>query len=209
MAYDAVVHLIDDDEAVRQALAFMLTASGFAVRIYELATAFLEVTATLQPGCIVTDVRMPGMDGLELQRQLRARKISMPVIVITGHGNVPLAVEAMKEGAVDFIEKPFSKEMLLSAIKIAVDQQSRNTRRDEEVREIQTKLATLSTREREVLEGLVAGQPNKTIAYDLKISARTVEVHRANLMMKMSATSLSDLVRMTFVARTAAGDIRA
>ena len=149
------------------------------------------------------------MDGLELQRQLRARKISMPVIVITGHGNVPLAVEAMKEGAIDFIEKPFNKEILLSAIKIAVDQQSRNTRRDEEVREIQTKLATLSTREREVLEGLVAGRPNKTIAYDLKISARTVEVHRANLMMKMSATSLSDLVRMTFVARTAAGDVRA
>lgn len=206
MAHDAVVHLIDDDEAVRQALGFMLTASGFAVRIYESATALLDAAPTLQPGCIVTDVRMPGMDGLELQRQLRARKVGMPVIVITGHGDVPLAVEAMKAGAVDFIEKPFSKEILLSAIKIAVDQQSRSTHRDEEVRSIQAKLAGLSTREREVLEGLVAGQPNKAIAYDLKLSARTVEVHRANLMVKMGAASLSDLVRMTFVARPAAGE---
>jgi two-component system, LuxR family, response regulator FixJ len=203
MPHDAVVHLIDDDEAVRQALAFMLTASGFAVRVYESAMAFLDAIATVQPGCIVTDVRMPGMDGLELQRQLRARKIGMPVIVITGHGDVPLAVEAMKAGAVDFIEKPFGKDVLLSAIKIAVDQQSRNIRRDEEVSAIQTKLATLSPREREVLEGLVAGQPNKVIAFDLKLSARTIEVHRANVMVKMGATSLSDLVRMTFVARSA------
>lgn len=199
---DAVVHLIDDDDGVRQALAFLLTASGFAVRVYESALTFLDAVATVQPGCVVTDVRMPGMDGLELQRQLKARQITLPVIVMTGHADVPLAVEAMKAGAVDFIEKPFNDETLLSAIRIAVDRQARDVHRDGEVAAIQARLNTLSPREREVLDGLVAGHPNKTIAYDLKISARTVEVHRANLMTKMGAASLSELVRMAFVVRS-------
>jgi two-component system response regulator FixJ len=206
MAHDAVVHLIDDDDGVRQALAFLLTTSGFAVRVYESAGAFLDAASTVQPGCIITDVRMPGIDGLELQRQLKARHIRLPVIVMTGHGDVPLAVEAMKAGAVDFIEKPFGDETLLSAIRIAVDRHTRSARRDDEVAAIRTKLATLSPRELEVLDGLIAGRPNKTIAYDLNISARTVEVHRANLMTKMGATSLSELVRMAFLIHSETTD---
>jgi two-component system, LuxR family, response regulator FixJ len=206
MANDAVVHLIDDDEGVRQALAFLLTASGFAVRVHESAATFLDSIATVQPGCVITDVRMPGVDGLELQRQLKARRLGLPVIVMTGHGDVPLAVEAMKAGAVDFLEKPFEDEALLSAIRAALDRHAVNVRRNEELSAIKVKLDTLTAREREVLDGLVAGQPNKTIAYGLKISARTVEVHRANLMSKMGASSLSDLVRMIFVARSASAD---
>jgi two-component system, LuxR family, response regulator FixJ len=202
MTHDVVVHLIDDDDAVRQAVGFMLTAAGYAVRIHESASAFLAVLPTAQPGCIVTDVRMPGIDGLELQRQLNARRADLPVIVITGHGDVPLAVEAMKAGAIDFIEKPFSDKTLLAAIRIAADRHGQTSRRGEELAAIRAKLATLSTREREVLDGLVAGLPNKTIAYDLQISARTVEVHRANLMIKMGAASLSDLVRMSFVVQS-------
>jgi two-component system response regulator FixJ len=202
MATDAVVHLIDDDESVRQAVAFMLTTSGFAVRVYESATAFLNALASVQPGCIVTDVRMPGMDGLELQRELKTRGVGLPVIVITGHADVSLAVEAMKAGAVDFIEKPFNDESLLAAIRVAVERHSGDSRRSLEVAAIRAKLDSLSPREREVLDGLIAGLPNKTIAYDLNISARTVEVHRANLMSRMAANSLADLVRMVFVARS-------
>jgi two-component system response regulator FixJ len=202
MATDAVVHLIDDDEGVRQAVAFLLTTSGFAVRVYESAMVFLEALASVQPGCIVTDVRMPGMDGLALQRELKIRDIPLPVIVVTGHGDVPLAVEAMKAGAVDFIEKPFNDESLLSAIRAAIDRHSRDTRRGGEITAIKAKLASLSPREREVLDGLIAGLPNKTIAYDLKISARTVEVHRANLMARMGAHSVADLVRMVFVVNS-------
>lgn len=206
MASDAVVHLIDDDDGVRQALAFLLTASGFAVRVHESAAAFLDAIATVQPGCVITDVRMPGIDGLELQRQLKARRLSLPVIIMTGHGDVPLAVEAMKAGAIDFLEKPFDDEALLSAVRIALDRHARNARRDDEVATARAKLASLSARELEVLDGLVAGQPNKTIAYDLNISARTVEVHRANVMTKMGASSLSELVRMVFVVRSAPAD---
>jgi two-component system response regulator FixJ len=202
MATDAVVHLIDDDEAVRQSVAFLLTTSGFAVRVYESAAAFLEALPSLQPGCVVTDVRMPGMDGLALQRELMSRGVGLPVIVITGHADVPLAVEAMKSGAVDFIEKPFNDDSLLSAIRVAIARHGCNVRRDDEIAAIKAKLESLSPREREVLEGLVAGLPNKTIAYDLKISARTVEVHRANLMTRMGAHSVADLVRMVFVVRS-------
>ncbi len=202
MAHDAVVHLIDDDDGVRQAVAFLLTTSGFAVRVYDSAAAFLDALPTLQPGCIVTDVRMPEMDGLELQRQLKLRGVGLPVIVITGHGDVPLAVEAMKAGAIDFIEKPFNDEKLLSAIRIAIDRHARDANREDEIAAIRSRLDALSPREREVLDGLVAGLPNKTIAYDLKISARTVEVHRANLMARMGAGSLAELVRMAFVVRS-------
>jgi two-component system response regulator FixJ len=205
MAGDVVVHLIDDDHGVRQALAFMLTTAGLAVRLYDSATAFLRALPTVQPGCIVTDVRMPGMDGLALQRHLKTMGVALPVIVITGHGDVPLAVQAMKAGAVDFIEKPFADAVLLDAIRMAADRQARDAGRDKKVAAIQAKLASLSPRETEVLDGLVAGLPNKTIAYDLGISARTVEVHRANLMTKMMAGSLSDLLRMVFVARRSDG----
>jgi two-component system response regulator FixJ len=206
MARDAVVHLIEDDEGVRQALAFLLSASGLAVRVYESAVAFLDALPTLQTGCVVTDVRMPGMDGLELQRQLKARGIELPVIVMTGHGDVPLAVEAMKAGAIDFLEKPFNDEILLSAIRVAIDRQARTAHRDDEAAAILEKLASLSAREREVLEGLVAGRPNKTIAYDMNISDRTVEVHRAHLMAKMGAANLSELLRMAFLVRLTPAD---
>jgi two-component system response regulator FixJ len=201
MASDAVVHLIDDDDAVRQALAFLLTTSGYAVRVYDSAETFLAALPSVQPGCIITDVRMPGMDGLTLQRELKARAIPLPVVVITGHGDVPLAVEAMKAGAVDFLEKPFDDDGLLGAIRVAIDRHARDSRRDAEVAAIRVRLDALSPREREVLDGLVAGLPNKTIAYDLNISARTVEVHRANVMARMGAHSVADLVRMVFVAR--------
>jgi two-component system, LuxR family, response regulator FixJ len=202
MASDAMVHLIDDDDGVRQAVAFLLTTSGFAVRVYESAPLFLDALASVQPGCIVTDVRMPRMDGLTLQRELKARGCLLPVIVITGHADVPLAVEAMKAGALDFIEKPFHDESLLTAIRVAIDRRTRDFRRDDEASAIKTRLESLSPREREVLEGLIAGLPNKSIAYDLKISARTVEVHRANLMARMGARSVADLVRMVFVVRS-------
>jgi two-component system response regulator FixJ len=208
MAHDAVVHLIDDDEGVRHALTFLLATSGFAVRTYESAVAFLAAPPSAWSGCVVTDVRMPGIDGLELQRQLKARRIGLPVIVMTGHGDVPLAVEAMKAGAVDFIEKPFDDETLLAAIRSAVDRQARHAGRREETVAIQARLDTLSTREVDVLNGLVAGQPNKVIAYDLQISARTVEVHRANVMTKMAAASLSDLVRMMFLMRSLDEEVR-
>jgi two-component system response regulator FixJ len=202
MATDAVVHLIDDDDGVRQAVGFLLTTSGFAVRVYESATAFLEALPSLQPGCVVTDVRMPVMDGLALQRELKNRGISLPVIIITGHADVPLAVEAMKVGAVDFIEKPFDDEALLSAVRMAIDRHARDASRDDETAAIKAKLASLSPREREVLRGLIAGLPNKTIAYDMKISARTVEVHRANVMARMGARSVADLVRMAFIVHS-------
>lgn len=200
MAPSAVIHLIDDDDGVRKSLAFSLTTAGLPVRTYESAVAFLEALPGLQPGCIVSDIRMPGIDGLELQRRLNESRINLPVIIMTGHGDVGLAVEAMKAGAVDFIEKPFDDDVLLSAISVAIDHYDRTGRREMEVAQIRAKLECLSAREREVLQGLVAGHPNKTIAYDLKLSARTVEVHRANVMTKMGANSLSDLVRMALIA---------
>jgi two-component system response regulator FixJ len=195
-----VVHLIDDDEAVRQALAFLLATAGHAVRVYDSAEAFLSAAGEAQPGCIVSDVRMPGIDGLALQRRLKEIGVKLPEVIMTGHGDVPLAVEAMKAGAVDFIEKPFDDEVLLSAIRVALNRQDETGRRDAELAGVRARMASLSDRERQVLEGLVAGHPNKTIAYDLGLSPRTVEVHRANLMIKMGAGSLSDLVRMALLA---------
>jgi two-component system response regulator FixJ len=197
----AVVHLIDDDEAVRQALAFLLATAGHAVRVYESAEAFLGSDGAKQPGCIVSDVRMPGIDGLALQRHLKEIGVTLPVVIMTGHADVPLAVEAMKAGAIDFIEKPFDDEVLLSAIRVALSRQDETGRRNAELTQIRAKIDALSERERQVLEGLVAGHPNKTIAYDLDLSPRTVEVHRANVMIKMGASSLSDLVRMALLAR--------
>jgi two-component system response regulator FixJ len=204
MAHDAVVHLIDDDEAVRHSVTFLLATAGFAVRVYESAVKFLEALPTVQPGCIVTDVRMPGLDGLALQRELKARGIGLPVIVMTGHGDVPLAVEAMKAGAIDFLEKPFDDETLLSAIRLAIELHANSARRAEDMIAAKARLDSLTPREQEVLDGLVAGLPNKIIAYNMKISTRTVEVHRANLMTRMGARSLADLVRLVFIVRTAA-----
>jgi len=196
----AVVHLIDDDAGVRQSLAFLLTTAGLAVRVYASAMAFLEALDSLQPGCIISDVRMPGIDGLALQSRLKQLGVNLPMIIMTGHADVPLAVQVMKAGAIDFIEKPFDDELLLGAIRIALDHYGKTGLREIEAAQIKTRLATLSSREREILDGLVAGLPNKTIAYDLGISPRTVEVHRANVMIKMNATSLSELVRMALTA---------
>jgi two-component system, LuxR family, response regulator FixJ len=194
-----VVHVIDDDAAVRQSLAFLLKTAGFAVRVHDSATAFLKVLPVAQAGCIVTDVRMPEIDGLELQRRLRARKVAMPVIVITGHGDIALAVEAMKAGAADFIEKPFDDEVLLGAIRSALARRSRDSGNEARLAEIRGRLELLSAREREVLYRLVVGKPNKIIAHELGISPRTVEVYRAKVMTKMQADSLSDLVRMVLL----------
>jgi two-component system response regulator FixJ len=200
MAANAVVHVIDDDESVRQALSFLLSASGMAVRTYETGDAFLRNVDSIQDGCILSDVRMPGIDGIGLLRQLMELGVKLPVIIMTGHGDVSLAVEAMKSGAVDFIEKPFDDESLLSTIRSALDRASETGHRESEVAQIQSKLRTLSVRERQVLNGVVAGQANKTIAYDLDISPRTVEIHRANAMTKMGANNLSDLIRMALLA---------
>lgn len=198
---DPVVHVIDDDEAVRQSLVFLLASSGVAVRAYDSAGAFLDALAAVQPGCVLTDVRMPGMSGLDLQRELLARRIALPVIVMTGHGDVQLAVQAMKAGAVDFIEKPFSDDTILNTIRGALARFARDAEQNGAVTMVEARLKTLTAREREVLDGLVAGLPNKTIAYDLTISARTVEVHRANLMTKMGAASLPELIRMVLLSR--------
>ncbi len=201
MASNQVVHVIDDDADVRQSLAFLLSTEGFAVRMHESAVAFVKALPEAQEGCVLTDIRMPEMDGLELQRHLKATGSRFPVVVMTGHGDVPLAVEAMKAGAIDFIEKPFDDEVLLSAIRTALARHTLDSERQNRLAEIRHRLKGLTDREREVLEGLVAGKANKIIAYDLGISARTVEVYRANVMTKMQADSLSELVRMVLLER--------
>lgn len=195
------VHVIDDDEAVRDSLAFLLRAVNLRVQTYESATTFLATLPDVdEHGCIVTDVRMPEMSGIDLLRQLNASNIPLPVIVITGHGDVLLAVEAMKAGAADFLEKPFDDDVVVAAVQAALRNDGENSLRDAEQVAINTKLGSLSKREREVLTGLVSGLPNKSIAFDLGISPRTVEVYRANVMTKMGANSFSDLVRMALIA---------
>jgi len=168
------VHIIDDDEAVRQALSFQLGSAGIDVRTYESAAVFLKVAPTVQAGCIITDVRMPELSGIDLLRRLRELKLAVPVIVITAHGDIPLAVEAMRIGAIDFLEKPFEDEVLLASVRSALDRGDRDQKRQAERSKIEGRLAALSNRERDVLEGLVAGHANKQIAYDLVISARTI-----------------------------------
>jgi two-component system response regulator FixJ len=197
---NSVVHVIDDDEAVRDSLAFLLKTARLNVRTYDSAMAFLSSLPNVGSGCIITDVRMPELSGVDLLRRLKELKVGMPVIVITGHGDVQLAVEAMKVGAMDFIEKPFDDEQLLAAVKSALGRWEKGAEQESERTKLLNKLATLSPRERDVLEGLVAGKPNKIIAFDLGISPRTVEIYRANVMTKMNAGSLSELVRMALLA---------
>ena len=196
---DKIVHLVDDDEAIRRSAGFMLKTSGYQVKSYASGVELLK-EREIEPGCILLDVRMPGMDGLEVQRALQDKGLTHPVIVMTGHGDVNVAVQAMKAGAVDFIEKPFEKAQLLSAIEEGfsrIAQAGRSTKRADEAR---VRLQSLTPRERDVLEGLVRGHPNKTIAYDLDISPRTVEIHRANLMGKLEVASLSEALRIAFAA---------
>jgi two-component system response regulator FixJ len=198
---DRIVHIVDDDVAVRLSLAFLLGSAGLTGRLDDSASAFLAGLSGVKNGCLVTDVRMPDMTGIELLQQLKSRACHLPAIVITGHGDVPLAVEAMKAGAVDFIEKPFDEEAILHAVQAALERGVAGEGVEDPT--VAAKLATLSERERQVLEGLIAGQPNKTIAHDLGISPRTVEVYRANLMTKMDARNLSELIRMAIVAKVA------
>ena len=195
-----MVHVIDDDDAARELLAFLLRTARIEVQTYPSAAAFLGALPTTELGCVVTDVRMPGMSGIDLLRQLKELNIPVPVIVITGHGDIPLAVEAMKAGAADFLEKPFDGETMLASVRSALKQQHGEKKRRSERVEIDNRLAALSSRERDVLDGLVTGQANKQIAFELGISPRTVEVYRANLMTKMQASSLSELVRMAITA---------
>jgi two-component system response regulator FixJ len=200
MQPDSTIYVIDDDEAVRESLEFLLKTAGITVRGFESATAFLEILPEVKSGCVITDVRMPEITGIDLLRKMNEAKRDLPVIVITGHGDIALAVEAMKIGAVDFLEKPFDDDHLLAAVRAALDKDADAAKRQAELGDIQDKLAALSNRERQVLEGLVAGHANKIIAFDLGISPRTVEIYRANVMTKMAANSLSDLVRMAMMA---------
>ncbi len=200
MAEAPLVHVIDDDASVRESLALLLESAGYSVRPYGSAAAFLEAASDRSAGCVLTDVQMPEMNGLELQRRMSELQIRLPVIVMTGHGDVPIAVEALKAGATDFLEKPFEEQHLLDAVAGAIALSRREHDEAAAVADITARLATLTPREREVLDRLVAGQPNKTIAYDLGSSPRTVEVHRARVMEKMAARSLAELVRMTIAA---------
>ena len=196
-----LVHLVDDDEAIRRSVGFMLKTSGFHVRTYESGVELLKSASRLERGCILLDIRMPGMDGLEVQAALRDRGVSLPVIIMTGHGDVTLAVQAMKAGALDFIEKPFEKAVLLSSIEHGVERLKRSAADVDRADEAAVKLQALTLREREVLDGLAKGLPNKTIAYDLGISPRTVEIHRANVMSKLGVKSLSEALRIAFAAQ--------
>lgn len=200
MQLEQTIYVIDDDDAVRQSLEFMLKAAGIKARSFESAKAFMAALPEISSGCVVTDVRMPEITGIDLLRHLKKTNPDLPVIVITGHGDISLAVEAMKIGATDFLEKPFDGQQLLTAVRSALTQDADTGKRKAELADIQEKLAALSNRERQVLEGLVAGSANKNIAFDLGISPRTVEIYRANLMTKMAANSLSDLVRMAMMA---------
>jgi len=200
MPDDRYVYIVDDDDAVRDSLSVLLEATGRRVRTFALATNFLDAAPTLPLGCLIADIRMPEMDGLELQRALGERDLHFPMIVITGHGDVPLAVRAMKAGALDFIEKPFATPTILASVEAALARVASSGQDDPATRAAREKLALLSPREREVLEGLLAGLPNKTIAYDLAISPRTVEIHRARVMDKMGARSLSELIRLALAA---------
>ena len=196
---EPVVHVIDDDDGMRSSLCFLLQTAGMEAHSYGSAPAFLKVADALGPCCIIADVRMPEMNGLELVRALNDRGVRHPVIIITGHGDVPLAVEAMKAGVIDFFEKPFDDGALLEAVVAALERDERSGA-DEVLRQAMLeRLTSLSAREQDVLRGVVAGKANKVIAHDLGISPRTVEVYRANLMAKTDARSVSDLVRMTLL----------
>lgn len=200
MLGDRCVYIVDDDEAVRDSLALLLEAKPYAVKSFASAPEFLAAVPSLPLGCLIVDIRMPEMDGLELQKRLIELALDFPMIVITGHGDVPLAVRAMKAGAVDFIEKPFTAEAILGSLETALSRVAAPDGREPAKVVAAAKLARLSPREREVLEGLLAGLPNKSIAYDLEISPRTVEIHRARVMDKMGARSLPELIRFALAA---------
>lgn len=194
------VYVIDDDEAMRDSLNFLLDSSGFGVTLFEGAQAFLDALPGLAFGCVLSDVRMPGIDGIELLKRLKAQSNSFPILIMTGHGDVPLAVEAMKLGALDFLEKPFEDDRLIAMIEAAIRQAESAAKGEAIAQDIAARVASLSPRERQVMDGLVAGLSNKLIAREYDISPRTIEVYRANVMTKMQANSLSELVRLAMRA---------
>ncbi len=194
------VYVIDDDEAMRDSLNFLLDSANYKVTLFETALAFLDALPGLEFGCVVSDVRMPGLDGIELLKRMKADHSRFPIVIMTGHGDVPLAVEAMKLGAVDFLEKPFEDDRLVAMIETAINQAEPAARSEALTQEIAARIASLSPRERQVMDGLVAGLSNKLIARDYDISPRTIEVYRANVMTKMQANSLSELVRLAMRA---------
>ena len=194
------VYVIDDDAAMRDSLNFLLDSSGFGVTLFEDAQSFLDALPGLAFGCVVSDVRMPGIDGIELLKRMKAQASPFPILIMTGHGDVPLAVEAMKLGAVDFLEKPFEDDRLTAMIETATRQALSAAKGEAIVQDIAARVASLSPRERQVMDGLVAGLSNKLIAREYDISPRTIEVYRANVMTKMQANSLSELVRLAMRA---------
>ncbi len=200
------VFVVDDDEAVRESLSYLISSVDLQVKAFASATDFLNAFRPGLPGCLVVDVRMPGMSGLELQRQLSDRNINIPVIIITGHGDVDMAVRAMKSGAFDFIQKPFNDQVLLDLIQAALDKNARAAEADAERAGISEHLKLLTDREREVLNGIVDGSSNKDIAARLNLSEKTIEFHRSKVMRKMSASSLADLTRKVFIAQSTGGN---
>lgn len=207
------IYLVDDDDAVRRSVGFMLKTSGYSVESFVNGAEFLKEVRSLEPGCVLLDIQMPEVDGLEVQTELRERGVAFPVIVMTGHGDVEVAVRAMNSGAVDFIEKPFAKETMVEAIGEAFARLDRSSAKSRRREEAELLVNSLTPREYEVLAGLAKGHPNKTIGYDLEISPRTVEIHRANLMKKLDVHNLSDLLRIAFAAgvgdaEQASADIR-
>ncbi len=194
------IYVIDDDEAMRDSLDFLLDSAGFNVTLFETALNFLDVLPSLDFGCVISDVRMPGLDGIELLKRMKASHSTFPIVIMTGHGDVPLAVEAMKLGAVDFLEKPFEDDRLIGMVEAAIRQAEPTARSEAVTQDITARIATLSPRERQVMDGLIAGLSNKLIARDYDISPRTIEVYRANVMTKMQANSLSELVRLAMRA---------
>ncbi len=200
MSDERLIYLVDDDEAIRHSASFMLRHAGFRVKTYPDGLAFLEDASSAESGCVLLDVQMPGMDGLEVQDALNARGVALPVIVLTGHGDVAVAVRAMKAGAVDFVEKPYAKQTLVDALTRAFERLESRRKNDVLADEARGLIERLTVRERDVLVGLVEGQTNKAIAETLDISPRTVEIHRANLMEKLGAPSLSTVLRIAFAA---------
>lgn len=206
MQHDATVHVIDDDQAVRESLAFLLQSVRIPAVVHESASSFLTSLTTGQNGCIITDIRMPDISGIDLLRRIKDLNVPMPVIVITGHGDVPLAVEAMKLGAFDFLEKPFDDDAIITTVRLALNRSKQAEKASADRADLDKRITSLSSRERDVLNGLIAGHSNKVIAANLSISPRTVEIYRANVMTKMQAESLSELVRMAITAGLAGSD---
>ena len=202
MAVQHIVHVVDDDRAVRDSLSFLMKSVGFESMAYDSAEAFLAKADLNRPGCLIVDIRMQGMSGLELQQLLNERSSKLPVIIITGHGDVPMAVQAMKAGAVDFLEKPYDNQLLIARIRLCLQQISKAQDKENRVAKEKSRLAQLTPRELEVMKLLVAGKHNKAIADDLDISVRTAEAHRAKVMKKLHADSLSDIVRIALLMQT-------